>query len=269
MAKKMSWYTDVPGPLSASLERTAALLVRGSPTDQIVGMPLAWVPASWPELGSNRLPASQGETGTEPPALWFGESDLAQVGAAIAMAAARDARASCADETVATQALALQRMAVALTDAVQTRHDHETRCLRQVVDLGQAIARALIVDPDGSRAAAVVDTVRAMLATLPSRSAVRVVVASECAPMLAAALPEIAGRLGCVGALEVVGDARLPAGTVQLMWPGGWLEHAPAGIQQRLAELLTACRPAEAPTAAGTTLAPNPATDDGDDHGLD
>ena len=129
------------------------------------------------------------------------------------MDAAREARAACAAEAATSGALALEQMAVTLAGAVQTRHEIEARCLDQAIDLAQAVARALQVDTEHSRSEAVADALRVMLATLPRReSPARIVVASDCAPTLRAALPEIAAHLGCDGRLEVEGDPRLPAG---------------------------------------------------------
>jgi flagellar biosynthesis/type III secretory pathway protein FliH len=236
----------------------AALLISAGPAGS--GAPRPWVPASWPDDGSDRPSTPPGETLAALRSLWFGEDELAQAAAAAARAAARDARAACAEDQLAGQALALERIAATLTGAVQAHENDATLRLQQLIDLAGAIARTLIVDSDGSRAAAAVEAVQVMLATLPRETAVRIAVGCECAPMLAAALPEIAGRLGCTGTLDVVGDARLPPGAVQLTWPGGWLEHAPAALEQRLAQLLAAARPA---------TAPNPALDDGEDHGLD
>ncbi len=242
----------------------AALLLRAG-TAAETGAPRPWVPPRWPQPGPDPHPGSLDPAGTVLPALSFGESELAQIAAACAMGAAREARAACAAEAATSGALALEQMADTLADAVQTRHEIEGRCLHQAIDLAQAVAQALQVDMEHNRAEAVAEAVRVMLATLPRQSPARIVVASDCAPTLQASLPEIAARLGCEGRLEVEGDPRLPAGAVQLVWPGGWLEHAPAVVQQRLAGLLAACRPLAMSTAAAEPRV----TSDGDKHGHD
>lgn len=240
----------------------AALLLRAG-TAAATGAPRPWVPPRWPQPGPDPHPGSLDPAGAALPVLSFGESELAQIAAACAMDAAREAREACAAEAATSGALALEQMAITLAGAVQTRHEIETRCLHQAIDLAQAVARALQVDTEHSRSEAVADALRVMLATLPRQSPARIVVASDCAPTLRAALPEIAAHLGCDGRLEVEGDPRLPAGAVQLMWPGGWLEHAPAVVQQQLAGLLTACRAVAGSTAPAEALV----TKDGDKHG--
>ena len=151
------------------------------------------------------------------PVLSFGESELAQIAAACAMDAARDARAACAAEAATSGALALEQMAAdAGGRGAGPPRGSRPRRLQQAIDLAQAVARALRVDTDDSRSEAVADALRVMLATLPRQSPARLVVASDCAPTLRAALPEIAAQLGFAGRLEVEGDPRLPAGAVQL-----------------------------------------------------
>ena len=126
----------------------AALLLRAG-TAADTGAPRPWVPPRWPLPGPASHPSSL-DPGAVLPVLSFGESELAQIAAACATDAAREARAACAAEAATSGALALEQMAITLAGAVQTRHEIETRCLHQAIDLAQAVARALQVDTEHS-----------------------------------------------------------------------------------------------------------------------
>jgi hypothetical protein len=264
----MSWFTDEPTPLAAGLARATSLLARAGADDGGRAPHRPWVPTSWADLAPDGSAVASDDPSTRLPALQFDETDLVRVASAVARDAARDARAACADDAATSQALVQARLADTLSAALRARQDDETRCLRQVIDLAEAIVRALSVDADGRRAA-LLEALTAMLTMLPSEPVARVAVASDAVPMLRAALPQLAARLAFAGVLEVVGEARLPAGAVQVTWPGGWLEHAPHLIEQRLAQILAAGRSALAAPAGGTTPAPIPGTDDGDEHDHD
>ena len=257
----MSWFTDAATPLPAALQRTASLLVRVRDAEPNRAPVRPWLPTSWLDPATGSALVAPDDPGAAPPALSFSEDELVHVAAAAARAAAKGVRQDCAEDAASSRSLELGRIADALGEALQARRDDETRCLHQVIDIAEAIASALSTAVDRGRPAAVVDTLRSMLAMPPEVPGLRVVVDDAALPVVRDALPELAARIGHAGTLEVVGEPRMPAGAVQIVWPGGWLEHAPAAIERELAEILAASRPAE-------RLASNPTlrTDDGEHH---
>ena len=84
-----------------------------------------------------------------------------------------------------------------------------------------------------------------------ARAAARLVVSPNAVEGLRPLLPELAARAGFAGSLELESDPRLPEGAAQLLWPGGWLEHDPATVAARVAELLAAHDPHPSPARHG------------------
>jgi len=68
--------------------------------------------------------------------------------------------------------------------------------------------------------------------------------------------------------IEVVADPRLTAGTVQLLWPDGWLEHAPDTIRHQVDAILAAHRASEPGPSLSGACPGLAATSTGDDHAL-
>jgi flagellar biosynthesis/type III secretory pathway protein FliH len=107
-----------------------------------------------------------------------------------------------------------------------------------------------------------------MLATLASQAAVRLVVATADATRVRAVLAELAADCGFKGHIELVADPRLTAGAVQLLWPDGWLEHAPETIRHQVDAILAAHRaPEPGPSLSGACPC-SAEISSGDDHAL-
>jgi len=196
----------------------------------------------------------------------FGEAEVASLTAAAAAEATSRTRSACAAELAAQQVRAMAEMAGALTEAVQARRGDGAEALAQVVDLADAIARALSADGRGQ--AGVLAAIRSMLATLASQAAVRLVVATADATRVRAVLAELAADCGFKGHIELVADPRLTAGAVQLLWPDGWLEHAPDTIRHQVDAILAAHRASEPGPSLSGACPCSAEISSGDDHAL-
>jgi hypothetical protein len=224
----MSWFTDRPHTAAAASAKP-------------------WLPRSL---------ASGGDTwrdGGPPPTppLAFDESEMARMAAAMSLRARQDAQAACAADPAIRLAHALERMAEALADGGRRHAREDAAAMRRTVELAAAIARAAVPGAGDSRALA--DRIGEMLAGLDGPPAARLVVAPTAVDDLRPLLPELAARAGFAGGLELEPDPRLPEGAAQLLWPGGWLEHDPAALAARAAELLAAHGPQPPPAATEET----------------
>jgi hypothetical protein len=219
----MSWYTDRPDAVAAAAARP-------------------WLPRSL-------AAGDDGWHGAEPPAappLAFDEGEMARMAAAMSLRAREAAQAACTADPATQLARAMERLADGLTEAHRRQAQDDGAAIRRTIALAAAIARA--AGPAGGDAQALAGRVGAMLAELDGPSAAKLVVAPAAADGLRPLLPELAARARLTGGLELETDPRLPAGAVQLLWPGGWLEHDPDAVAKRVAEILAAHAPTP-PTA--------------------
>jgi flagellar biosynthesis/type III secretory pathway protein FliH len=210
---------------------------------------------SWPALAGSRPstgPAAappEAALSREPPGvplLTFDEDELAALAARAAAVWSRKARAEAGQALEARRAEALQRTASALVAAAQARRETDERFHSRLVRVAEAIAGAYAWQAAEAGPDRVAQAMRSVLRTLPDPTAVRLVVETDAAEPLRARLPDIARSAGFAGSLEIEADPRLGPGAVQLLWPGGWAEHAPARIEEQVAAILAAHRP---PTA--------------------
>jgi hypothetical protein len=252
----MSWSTETLVPRGAEAEPPESLFAPAA-RPRVARGPC--VPA-WPVLVVDvpaGKPAGAAGTPTQPdgrqtPALVFGEADIARVAAAAADRATRRALAELERGLEAKRAEALDRAAASLAEIAASRHGEAAGARDQVVALAAAIAEAVRPGRD------VAEAIGAALEALPGAAAVRVLVDDLAAAPLRASLPEIAARAGFAGGVEIVADPRLAPGSVQVVGPGGWLEHDPVRIRERVAEALAAHRFTET-TADEPLAAPAPA----------
>jgi flagellar biosynthesis/type III secretory pathway protein FliH len=232
----------------------SAVLDRLAPPFTVVaaepGRPLAGAlrPPSWPVLTSWQAPADAApvpsDTTPSAPALTFDEDELAALAASAAAAWSRRAADEAGQTLEARRIEALERTASALAAAARARREADESFGGQLVRVAEAIARAYAWQAAEAGADRVAQAVRSVLQALPDPAAVRLVVAPDAAEPLRARLPDIARSAGFAGSLEIEADPRLGPGAVQLLWPGGWVEHAPARIEEQVAAVLAAHRPA-------------------------
>ena len=193
--------------------------------------PLApWRPTTLPARAEPR-PA---ETGRVP--LTFAEHELARIAAVVAARAAAQARREEARKPEARQAAALERAAAALAAAARHRHVAEGATLAQAARLAAAIAR--VTTADGQAPASLAALAATMLARVGVPVPVRLVADPAAAEALRPHLAEIATRAGFAGELSLTPDPALGEGVIRLVWPAGWLEHDPAELARRVADLL-------------------------------
>lgn len=230
----MSWFTDRPHATAAAPARP-------------------WLPCTLPT-------AVDGWQDGEPPTtsqIAFDEDEMARIAAAMSLRARQDAQAACAADPATRLAQALERMAEALAEAGQRQAREDAAAMHRTVELAAAIARA--AGPAAADARALADRIGDMLAGVDGPPAAKLVVAPSDVAGLRPLLPEIAARAGYAGSLELEPDLRLPDGAARLLWPGGWLEHDPATLAARVAELLAAHDPQPPSTATdGIDHEPDP-----------
>lgn len=228
---------------------TAFPPILGRPAPQSPGRPPAW-----PSLTAGESASADGNaTGAAPgrraePALRFDEGDLAAVAASVAAAWRRRGQTEALEGVAARQARAVERAAEALAEASRRRQSEAALVREQALGLAAAIAQAFLPEAGDGR---IVGALEALLRGLPEATSARIVVEPLAVEPLRAGLADIAARAGFTGSLEVTGDPRLPPGTVQLFWPGGWSEHVPARIHEHIARILAA----HAPLAAAPVIA--------------
>ena len=260
----MNLYTDARPP--ASVERVL-WQPHGRTSSPAAGSVVRrpWIPPDWAESEPGPVPQPVAAA-PGPPPMVFGEAEVASLTAAAAAEATSRARSACAAELAAQKVRAMAEMAGALTEAVQARRGDGAEALAQVVDLADAIAGALLAD--APRQAGVLAAIRSMLATLASQAAVRLVVATADATSVQAVLAELAADCGFKGDIELAADPRLTVGAVQLLWPDGWLEHAPEIIRHQVDAILAAHRAPEPGSSLSGACPGSAATSTGDDHAL-
>jgi flagellar biosynthesis/type III secretory pathway protein FliH len=172
----------------------------------------------------------------------------------------RAARAELERGLEAKRAEALERAAESLAELLASRRREAAGARDQAIALAAAIAGAVATDPD------VAETVGAALEAVPGAPTIRVLVDELAAAPLRARAPGIAARAGFAGSIEIVADPRLTPGSVRVVGAGGWLEHDPARVRERVAAALAAHRPtgtkADEPSAETTHAPP----ENGDDH---
>jgi len=154
----------------------------------------------------------------------------------------------------------LDRAAAALAEILASRRREAAGARDQVIALAAAIAAASTERRD------VAEAVGAALEALPGAPAVRVLVDDLAAPLLRASLPGIAARAGFAGGVEIVADPRLPPGSVQVVGAGGWLEHDPVRVRERVAAALAAHCPTETTADEPLTEPAHARPEDRDDH---
>lgn len=229
--------------------------------------PLEAAPKRWLPYGLSA--AGVGEVSglpVAPPAelqpLLFDEADVARLIAAVDRAAAERARAECAGTVETQRSLSVARAADALAAALTAHRADEAASLGHVVELAEAVARALTADSRTSAELGVM--IRSMLATVAAAPSVRIVTCPDDEAAVHALLPEIVAASGFTGKVEIVGEPRLPGGAIQLVWADGWLEHAPACIRSRIDAVLAPYRCVSGPPAAPSCVTTNGDEDAGE-----
>ena len=236
----MSWFTEsfapgkteAPPPESLFVPSARALPARGP-----------WAPPAWPVLVEDATagkPAVPADAPPRPdarriPPLVFGEADIARVATVAAERAAHRARAELERGLEAKRAEALDRAAASLAEILASRRREAAGARDQVIALASAVAAAIATERRD-----VAETIGAALEALPGAPTVRVLVDGLAAAPLRTSLPGVAARAGFAGAIEVVADPRLAPGAVQVVGAGGWVEHDPARVRERVATALAA-----------------------------
>lgn len=225
--------------------------------------PKRWLPCGLSAAGGGKV---SGLPVAPPPAelrpLLFDEAEVARLVAAVDRAAAERARAECAGTVETQRSLSVARAADALAAALTAHRDDEAASLGHVVELAEAVARALTAD---SRTPAELGVmIRSMLATVAAAPSVRIFTCPDDEAAVHALLPEVVAASGFTGKVEIVGEPRLPGGAVQLVWADGWLEHAPASIWSRIDAVLAPYRCVPAPPGAPSCVTTNGDEDAGE-----
>jgi hypothetical protein len=262
----MSWSTNGFAPRGAAAEPPDSPFVRSARVRPARG---PWAPPAWPLLvedaptgdaaGGARMP-SRPDTLQVPP-LVFGEADIARVAAAAADRAARRTRAELERGLEAKRAEALDRAASSLAGILASRRREAAGARDQVVALAAVIAGTVATDRRD-----VAEAVGAALDALPGAPKVRVSVDDFAAAPLRASLPGIAARAGFAGGVEIVADPRLTSGAVGVVGAGGWLEHDPARVRERVAAALAAHRPTGTTADEPSTEPTHARPENGDAH---
>jgi hypothetical protein len=262
----MSWSTDSFAPRGAAAEPPYSLFVPSARARPARG---SWAPPAWPVLVENAPTGDAAGVARTPPRpdarpvppLVFGEADIARVAAAAADRAARRTRAELARGLEAKRAEALDRAASSLAGILASRQHEATDARDQVIALAAVIAGTVATDRRD-----VAEAVGAALDALPGAPTVRVSVDGLAAAPLRASLPEIAARASFAGGIEIVADSRLTPGAVQVVGAGGWLEHDPARVRERVAAALAAHRPTDTTADEPSTEPAHAPPGNGDAH---
>lgn len=229
--------------------------------------PRPWLPGGLPTADRG---AATGPTMAPPgelPPLLFDEADVARLVAAVEMDATERVRAECAGTLEMQRGRAVAHAADALTAAFAAHRADAAAALGQVVELAEAMVRALTAD--GRASAELSATIQSMLSTVASAPAVRVVTCPDDEAAVSALLPDVVAASGFAGGVEVVVEPRLSSGAVQLVWADGWIEHAPDVIRRRINAVLAPHRSTSAvpmpPCAAACGSPPACVTTNGDE----